>query len=182
MTAVRHRLRAAVRLLPLLAVGLVLLGCTEPEASSTTTSERSEPTSSSSAPPDPQVAAVLDAYQASWAAFGAFVNGAPPGEPADYFEGDHLVGVLDRIREYAADGLELRGEADLAPSGVEVVGTAASLVDCQIDRTYAVERSTGEVVIPASGRPQLVVVELVRDGGRWKVSSVDYGAEGSCER
>jgi hypothetical protein len=171
MAAVRHRLRAA-RLLPLLAVGLVLIGCTEPEASPTTTTRRSEPTSSASLPPAP----------ASWAAFGAFVNGAPPGEPGDYFEGDHLIGVLDRIRQYAADGLELRGEADLAPSDVEIVGAAASLVDCQIDRTYAVERSTGEVVIPASGRPQLVVVELVRDGGRWKVSSVDYGAEGSCER
>jgi hypothetical protein len=45
-----------------------------------------------------------------------------------------------------------------------------------------VEGSTGEVVIPASARPQEVVVALVLADGRWKVSSVDYGAEGSCDR
>ena len=115
-------------------------------------------------------------------AFGAFVNGDARGEPSDYVAGDHLATVVDRIAQYADEGLELRGEADLSPSTVGVAGAAASLVDCQIDGTYAVERSTGDVVIPAGARPQEVAVELVRSDGRWKVSSVDYGAEGSCER
>jgi hypothetical protein len=180
---VRPRPRVARWLVVAIGVGLALTGCRDDRGASapTTTSSR-EPTSTSSIVADPQTAAVLDAYEASWVAFSAFVNGDPPGEPADFYSGDHLVSVLDRIRQYAADGLELRGAAELSPSDVEVVGTAASLLDCQIDRTYAVERSTGEVVIPAGGRPQQVTVELVRDGERWKVASVDYAAEGSCER
>jgi hypothetical protein len=165
-----------------LAVGLAA-GCRDDTGGSPpTTASPSETTSPTSVAADPQAAAVVEAYEASWVAFSAFVNGDAPGEPADYFSGDHLANVLDRIRQYDADGLELRGAAELSPSAVEVVGTAASLLDCQIDRTYAVERRTGDVVIPAGGRPQQVTVELVRDGDRWKVSSVDYGAEGSCER
>ena len=178
----RPRPRVARWLVLAVGIGLVA-GCRDdPAGSAPTTASPSETTSPSSVAADPQAAAVLEAYEASWVAFSAFVNGDARGEPADYFSGDHLVNVLDRIRQYAADGLELRGAAELSPSGVEVLGTAASLVDCQIDRTYAVERRTGEVVIPAGGLPQQVTVELVRDGDRWKVSSVDYGAEGSCER
>ena len=89
---------------------------------------------------------------------------------------------LERIAEYAEEGLELRGEADLDPHDVEVTGSVASLVDCQVDGTYAVERSTGEIVIPATARPQEVLVDLVRVDGRWKVSRVEYAAEGSCVR
>jgi hypothetical protein len=179
---VRRRPRAAVRSSLLLVVGLAVSACSdEPDATPATSTRPSEVTTSL-APADPAETAVVEAYEASWVAFGAFVNGDAPGEPSDYFEGDHLATVVDRIAQYADDGLELRGEADLAPSEVAIVGAAASLVDCQIDGTYAVERSSGDVVIPATARPQEVIVELVLVDSRWKVSSVDYGAEGSCER
>jgi hypothetical protein len=166
----------------LLVVGVALAGCAGgSDAGPPDTTGAAEATTSTVAL-DPTGQAVVAAYEASWRAFGAFVNGGGQGTPADYFDGDQLVTVVDRVAQYADEGLELRGQADLAPSDVEVVGSAASLVDCQIDGTYAVERSTGEVVIPASARPQEVVVALVFADGRWKVSSVDYGAEGSCDR
>ena len=177
------RSRAAACATAVLVLAAVSAGCTDdPDSTSPSTEAAPDTTTSSSAPTDPGSIAVLDAYAASWDAFSAFVNGDPPGAPADYFDGSHLANVLARIAEYADEGLELRGEADLAPHDVVVVGAAASLVDCQIDGTYAVERSTGEVVIPATARAQEVMVDLVLVDGRWKVTSVDYGAEGSCER
>lgn len=171
-------MRSTVVLVVALAVG----GCADDPVAAPTTTTRPLDATTTTVAPDPDQAAVLDAYVTSWEAFSEFVNGDPPGEPADYYEGDHLANVVARIAEYAEEGLELRGAADLAPHDVEVVGAAASLGDCQIDRTYAVERTTGAVVIPAGDRAQEVTVELVRVGGRWKVSSVDYGAEGSCQR
>ena len=179
---VRRRPRAAVRSSLLLVVGLAVSACSDdPDATPPTTTRLPEITTSTR-PADPAEEEVVEAYEASWEAFGSFVNGDAAGEPSDYFEGDHLATVVERIAQYADEGLELRGEADLAPSEVAIVGAAASLVDCQIDGTYAVERSTGDVVIPATARPQEVNVELVLVEGRWKVSSVDYAAEGSCER
>jgi len=165
-------------------VGLALAACSDDPAAApaTTTTTLAPGDATTTVPPSPAAAAVVEAYEASWSAFGAFVNGEGSGEPSDYFDGDHLATVVDRIAQYADEGLELRGDADLAPSEVAVVGGAASLVDCQIDGTYAVDRRTGAVVIPASARPQEVAVQLVLVDGRWKVSSVDYSAEGSCER
>jgi hypothetical protein len=178
------RSRAAVRSIALLVAVVTGAACADdPDAAPSTTAPPAETTTNpTTRPTDPASAAVLDAYATSWTAFSDFVNGDPPGAPADYFAGDHLANVLDRIAQYADQGLELRGEADLAPHDVVVVGAAASLVDCQIDGTYAVERTTGEVVIPATERAQEVLVDLVRVDGRWKVASVDYAAEGSCER
>lgn len=152
-------------------------------ATTTSTAAVTTTTTTTAAPAStPEEAEVLDAYVGSWAAFGTFVNGEATEDPTEYFDGDQLDIVEARITQYAEEGLELRGAADPAPGPVSIVGEAASLVDCQIDRTYAVDRATGEIVIPASARPQEVVVELVRSDGTWKVSSVDYGAEGSCER
>ncbi len=184
MTRVRPSARATHRLMVLVVACMTMSSCTNGSGATfpTTTVVTDDTTTSTAAAPGSEEEAVLRAYAASWQAFDAFVNGDPPGEPSDYFDGDHLANVIDRVAQYALDGLELRGEADLAPHDVAIVGAAASLVDCQIDRTYAVERSTGDVVIPASARPQEVVVEMVRSDGRWKVSSVDYGAEGSCDR
>lgn len=185
MNRVHPPSRAARRLVVVLAAGLVVAGCSgEPAATASTTTRAVDDTSTTTTAGsgEPEEQAVLQAYTESWAVFELFVNGDPPGEPADYYEGDQLANVLARVTQYATDGLELRGQADLLPHDVRIVGRAASLIDCQVDGTYAVERSTGDVVIPAGERPQRVVVELVHAGGRWKVSSVDYGDEGSCER
>jgi hypothetical protein len=179
---VRHRPRAAVRSSLLLVVGLAVGACSDDPGATPATTTRPPADTTSTLTADPETAAVVEAYEASWQVFGAFLNGEAQGEPSDYFEGDHLATVVDRIAQYAEEGLELRGDADLSPSVVGIMGATASLVDCQIDGTFAVRRSTGDVVIPATARPQEVTVDLVLVDGRWKVSSVDYAAEGSCER
>ncbi|MEQ1788464.1 MAG: hypothetical protein ABL966_15535 [Acidimicrobiales bacterium] len=176
------------RCVPGPAVALVALGVLgacgggSGASATTTSSEAAVSSTTTSVVSTPAEADVLDAYAASWGAFGALVNGEATDDPTEYYDGDQLDIVEARIRQYAEEGLELRGSADLAPGRVSIVGQAASLVDCQIDRTYAVDRATGSTVIPAGARPQEVVVELVRSDGRWKVTSADYGAEGSCER
>lgn len=182
----RPAIRGALAVVALAAPGLAA-GCGddrgEERATPTSTTERDDGGVTTTLPVRvPEEDDVLAAYVASWEAFRAVVNGGAPVAAADHFAADQLAAVLARAEEYEAEGLELRGRADLAPGDVTVAGAAASLVDCQIDRTYAVERATGEVVIPAGDRPQAVVVDLVRSGGRWKVTSVDYGAEGSCSR
>jgi hypothetical protein len=125
---------------------------------------------------------VLEAYTQTWVLYDDFLNGEATGEPGDYFDGELLERLRTRMTEYEEQGLELRGEAELAPSDVIVDGTVARLMDCQLDGTYAVVRETDEVVVPASTRPQLVDVRLVKSGGSWKVSSADFGPEGSCVR
>jgi hypothetical protein len=154
-------------------------------AESTSTTEATEPAGPSSAdgnPPSGEEAAVLDAYAESWRLYDDFLNGKARGDPADYFDGDMLATIEARVLEYAAGGYELRGEAELSPTEVTVDGSVARLTDCQLDGTYAVAAETEEVVVPASTRPQLVDVRLVKAGGRWKVSSASFGAEGSCAR
>ncbi len=163
-----------------------LLGCSDDDppdqAASTTTTTSDDPASTSSTtdPSSGEGAAVLEAYSRSWQLYDDFVNGEISDEPADYFDGELLVDLAQRIDEYADGGYELRGEAELHPSDVVVDGTLARLTDCLIDGTYAVRAATDEVVVPASTRPQLVDVRLVKDAGQWKVSSAAYGAEGSC--
>jgi hypothetical protein len=154
----------------------------EPDGATASTGRPPDATTTTTMAPTSATVAVVTAYEESWTAFGRFVNGDASGSPSDVFAGDQLATVEERISQYADEGLELRGAADLAPTRVEVLGTSASLVDCQVDGTYAVDRASGDVVIPATARPQQVTVELLLADGRWKVSSVDYGAEGSCER
>lgn len=184
--AARSAIRGALAVAALAATALATACAGEAGdggAATTTTTERDDGGATTTLPTRaPEEDDVLAAYAASWEAFRAVVNGEAREVAADHFEADQLAAVLARADDYEAEGLELRGRADLAPAEVTVAGSAASLVDCQIDHTYAVERATGEIVIPAGARPQEVLVDLVRSGGRWKVTSVDYGAEGSCAR
>ena len=140
------------------------------------------PASTGEVGPSGDDAAVLEAYSQSWQLYDDFVNGEARGDPADHFDGDLLDTLNDRIAEFAEGGYELRGEADISPSEVSVDGRVARLTDCQVDRTFAVVADTGEVVVPAGVRPQLVDVRLVKVDGRWKVASAVYGPEGSCVR
>jgi hypothetical protein len=168
------------------AVVVAMVACGDDGASEPTpTTNGREPTGSSATvdePADDAEAAVLEAYVESWKQYDDFLDGEASGDPGDFFDGDMLTTTEARMAEYEAGGYELRGEAELSPSEVAVDGPLARLTDCQLDGTYAVDADTGAVVVPASTRPQLVDVRLVKAGGRWKVSSVSYGAEGSCTR
>ena len=177
-----RRLTAALGAAALL-VALVACGDDGGSAPTSTTGRESpSPSATVAEPADGAEAAVLEAYEQSWKLYDDFLNGEASGDPGDHFDGDMLTTIEARIAEYAEGGYELRGEAELSPSEVAVDGSVARLTDCQLDGTYAVDADTGAVVVPASTRPQLVDVRLVRADERWKVSSVSYGAEGSCTR
>lgn len=175
------------------AAGLVaataLAGCSGDEAAtvgSTTSVVSVDPTTTSGQPPttgatlSDEATAVLKAYAGHWRTFYAFINGAGPGDPADYFTGARLADLPGQIAGNSERGLEARGEPQLNPGQVTVDGNRATFTDCQLDLSFAVSRSTGEVVIPPSTKPQRVAVGMVKSGGVWKVSSVVYSPEGSC--
>lgn len=84
--------------------------------------------------------------------------------------------------DYAGNGLEVRGEADSEIRRVVVAGDRAIVTDCQVDGSYAVDADTGDLVIPPSEVPRLVRAELTHDDSGWKVASVGYGRDNSCER
>src|SRR3546814_19500923 len=75
----------------------------------------------------------LKAYVEHWPAFYAFLNGTPPGDPADYFTGDRLADLPGSIAQFAEQGLEVRGEPQLKPGQVQGDGDTAKRVDCQLD-------------------------------------------------
>jgi len=168
------------------ALVVALVACGDDGASEPTPSTTGrEPAGTSSTVDEPAndaEAAVLEAYAESWKVYDDFLNGEASGDPGDHFDGDMLTTIEARIAEYRDGGYELHGEAELSPTEVAVDGSVARLTDCQLDGTYAVEADTGAVVVPASTSRQLVDVRLVKAGERWKVSSVSYGAEGSCTR
>src|SRR3546814_13122730 len=62
--------------------------------------------------------AVVKAYVEHWPAFYAFLNGTPPGDPADYFTGDRLADLPGSIAQFAEQGLEVRGEPQLKPGQI----------------------------------------------------------------
>jgi len=183
MAAVRPAPSALLGAAAALAIGLAGCGGTgESEPSTTTRGSGVTTTSTTEVEPTGEGAAVLEAYAQSWLLYDDFLNGEATGDPAEYFDGELLASLNARIVEFAEGGYELRGVAQLSPSDISVDGSLARLTDCQLDGTYAVVADTEEVVVPASTRPQLVEVRLVKADGQWKVSSANYGSEGSCVR
>ncbi|HEY9558824.1 MAG TPA: hypothetical protein VIR58_18950 [Acidimicrobiales bacterium] len=165
---------------------LVLAACgddEEPTADPTTTEAETTTTEEATTTTEPELSeeeAVVKAYVEHWPAFYAFLNGTPPGDPADYFTGDRLADLPGSIAQFAEQGLEVRGEPQLKPGQVQVDGDTATLVDCQLDSASAVSRTTGAVVMPPSALPQAVDVTMAKEDGKWKVASVVFGPEGSC--
>src|SRR3546814_4373159 len=85
--------------------------CSSDLAETTTTEEATTTTE----PELSEEEAVVKAYVEHWPAFYAFLNGTPPGDPADYFTGDRLADLPGSIAQFAEQGLEVRGEPQLKP-------------------------------------------------------------------
>src|SRR3546814_5859713 len=83
---------------------LVLAACgddEEPTADPTTTEAETTTTEEATTTTEPELSeeeAVVKAYVEHWPAFYAFLNGTPPGDPADYFTGDRLADLPGSIR------------------------------------------------------------------------------------
>src|SRR3546814_3075484 len=76
--------------------------CSSDLAETTTTVEATTTTE----PELSEEEAVVKAYVEHWPAFYAFLNGTPPGDPADYFTGDRLADLPGSIAQFAEQGLE----------------------------------------------------------------------------
>src|SRR3546814_2226287 len=88
--------------------------CSSDLAETTTTVEATTTTE----PELSEEEAVVKAYVEHWPAFYAFLNGTPPGDPADYFTGDRLADLPGSIAQFAEQGLEVRGEPQLKPGQI----------------------------------------------------------------
>jgi hypothetical protein len=126
---------------------------------------------------------IVDAYAGHWAPYYRYLNNNGGGEPiGNYFAGERRDDLPGQVGDFAGQGLEVRGEPDSDIRTVRVAGDRAVVTDCQIDGSYAVDSDTGDLVIPPSEVPQLVRAELTQDDSGWKVASVVYGPDNSCER
>jgi hypothetical protein len=126
---------------------------------------------------------IVDAYGGHWEPFYRYLNEDADGEPiGNYFAGERRDDLPGQIVEFARKGLEAQGGPDSRIRSVLVDGDRAVVIDCQVDGSFAVDEGSGALVIPPSTVPQLVRAELRRDDSGWKVSSVVYGRDNSCER
>src|SRR3546814_12258800 len=75
--------------------------CSSDLAETTTTVEATTTTE----PELSEEEAVVKAYVEHWPAFYAFLNGTPPGDPADTFTGDRLADLRSEARRVGKEGV-----------------------------------------------------------------------------
>lgn len=129
-------------------------------------------------PPDPQAAtkaAVIDAYRQSmdeYVTVGKDLN-AKATDPrlAQHKTGTALTATQQALAARKSRGEVFRGTLTVHPTITDLQATKAILVDCNVDRLEVVEASTGRVVIPAGTEGYAATVEMVLDGGTWKVNN-----------
>lgn len=150
------------------------------DSSSTTTT--SAPEASSTTAPDAE-AEVLDAYRSFWDAYLAAGDPMDPAHPdlERYATGASLERVRESFARHFANGEVIRGTVELSPEVERSSADSATVRDCYLDRTHLFDSATGEQVDPPGEVTFQVVAELVRDGGAWKVATLDQVGEG-CER
>ncbi len=137
------------------------------------------PVTTTTAAPTPEEE-VLAAYLAYWDAVDeAFsLPQVQPDSPAlsEYATGE----ALDRVRQNANDALQA-SEAYRIPEGglyehrAEVVSLeedSATVRDCNVDDTVAVDTTTGEVVDDTVST-RLYISMVVQEAGQWKVAVVN---------
>ena len=121
---------------------------------------------------------VLDAYLEGWAAYAAANDPADPTFPGleATRTGPALAQAVDSVAAFQASGRVGRFPDDsIAEHRAEVVsvsGDRATVRDCSIDDGQIVVAETGEVVNDLVAT-HLFEASMVRDGGRWKLESLN---------
>jgi hypothetical protein len=147
-------------------------------ASTTTTLRQSTSSTSSTLAPSEQE--VADAYRAFW---DAYLASADPMDPLSTRLSDHATGTeLETVRAAfvarRSGGEVIRGNFDLAPRVVSVVGDTATVRDCYLDNTGIYDAATGTRKDTPSGVRHLITASLKREGGMWKVSDLHKEGDG----
>ena len=177
----RKTARLALRVASLAVAALVTVACNgggsdrSSERDTTTTTGR--PTTTALA----EEAAVEAAYRAFWDAYLQAADPMNPEHPAlaQHATGKELEQLQRSFLALASAGEVIRGTLDLAPRVVSVTGTSARITDCYLDNT-GVYDAGGTRKDAASGVRHLIDVELVLEGGRWKVARIAREGDG-CE-
>jgi hypothetical protein len=124
--------------------------------------------------------AVLAGYRGFW---DAYLAAADPMDPSHPDLTAHAVNPeLERIQRAflsrKVSGEVIRGDLDLAPKVVTTSDASAEVRDCYLDNTGVFDASSGVRKDTASGVRHQVLVELVLDGGAWKVREITKESDG----
>lgn len=128
-------------------------------------------------PPDPQAAtkaAVVEAYQLAldeYLAVGKDLS-AKATDPrlAQHRTGTALLAIQQSLAARKSRGEVFRGTVTVHATITDLQSTKVTLVDCQVDRIEVVEASSGRVITPAGTEAYAATVEMVLEGGTWKIN------------
>ncbi|MGH9268454.1 MAG: hypothetical protein ACRD0D_09785 [Acidimicrobiales bacterium] len=133
------------------------------------------PTSKSSTTTTPKAEdEVVRAYRRFWDTYLAAADPPNPEDPrlSDVATGDERRKLGGTFLAAKEAGEVFRGSIDLAPVVLEVASDRARLRDCYDDHILAYDAKTGELKDRDDPRRHLVVVTMVLQDARWKVTSI----------
>ncbi|MBX7267601.1 hypothetical protein KIF24_17200 [Micromonospora sp. Llam7] len=180
-----------ITLTALLAVAASLTACTDPEEPSITLpsasspSSTASPTASATSTTTPQQQ-ILDAYLGMQRAFLKASETANPEEPslAQYAAGRALQQLTAGLTSMRDQGLRGRGDAVFDPE-VESMApanapTKARVRDCMDTSKTSRYKANGDPYNDTPGGLRLVIADLERADGAWKVTGLGVHEVGSC--
>jgi hypothetical protein len=165
-----------VKLVTFAAVVAMLASCSNGDGKNADKSRTTRRTTTT-APADHEV---LVAYRAFW---DDYLAAADPMDPQSARLGAHATGSeLQTVRAAflarKSDGEVIRGDLDLAPRVLSVLGESASVKDCYLDNTGIYDAVKGTRKDTSTGMRHLITASLVREAGAWKVSDLKREGDG----
>ena len=128
----------------------------------------------------PSATEVAAAWRRFWDVYVAASNPMNPADPRlkEVATGDELKTLTSAFLASKTAGEVYKGNIDLAPTDVNVAGDTATLRDCYLSHILAYDAATGTLRDQASNVRRLVRANLVKEGGVWKVSSINHEGDG----
>lgn len=181
-----------ITLTALLAIAATLTGCTDPKElpitlpSATTPASTPSPTASVTPTTTPQQQ-VLNAYLGMQYTFLKASKTANPTEPelARYAAGRALEQLAAGLTSMRDQGLRGQGEAvfdphveSLAPANAPSKARVRDCMDTSTTRRY---KANGDPYQDTPGGLRLVIADLERADGAWKVTGLGVHKVGSCK-
>ncbi|GAA3741623.1 hypothetical protein GCM10022225_26380 [Plantactinospora mayteni] len=187
-----NRTTRTITLTALLAVAATLTACTDPEEppitlpSATSSSSAPSPTASVTSTTTPQQQ-ILDVYLGMQRAFLKASETANPDDPElpRYTAGTALKRLRDGLTSMRQQGLRGRGEAIFQPKVESFqpadAPTKARVRDCMDTSRTQRYKANGDPYKDTPGGLRLVIADLERVDGAWKVTGLGVHEVGSCK-
>jgi len=187
-----NRTTRTLTLTTLLSVAATLTACTDPEEppitlpSATSSSSAPSPTASVTSTTTPHQR-ILDAYLGMQRAFLKASETANPDDPElpRYTAGTALKRLRDGLTSMRQQGLRGRGEAIFQPKVESFqpadAPTKARVRDCMDTSKTQRYKANGDPYKDTPGGLRLVIADLERVDGAWKVTGLGVHEVGSCK-